>query len=195
MNAYFVEHFLDELARLGDKDPYEVRRRLLGDHPRHLAVLDAAARAASWGTPLPEGRAQGIAVHESYGSFVAQVAEVSLSGNDRPRVHALTCAVDCGQQIHPDAIRAQMEGSVAYGLSAALYGEIKIAQGRAVQSNFHDYPILRMDEMPRVEVVLVKSEAAHGGVGEPGVPPVAPAICNALLALTGSPRRRLPLMS
>ena len=119
--------------------------------PRHLAVLDAAASAASWGSPLPEGRARGIAVHESYGSFVAQVAEVSVQRNGTPRVHALTCAVDCGRQIHPDAIRAQMEGSVAYGLSAALYGKIELAQGRAVQSNFHDYPILRMDEMPKGE--------------------------------------------
>ncbi len=194
MNAYFVEHFLDELAALGGKDPYQLRRRLLQNHPRHLKVLDAAAEAARWGTPPAKGRARGIAVHESYGSFVAQVAEVSVAANGRPRVHALVCAVDCGQQIHPDAIAAQMEGSVVYGLSAALHDKITLADGRAVQSNFHDYPLLRMDEMPTVTVVHVESGEAHGGVGEPGVPPVAPAICNALLALTGAPQRRLPLL-
>lgn len=191
-NAFATECFLDELAAAGGKDPVEVRRRLLQGAPRHLRVLEAAVERAGWGTPLPAGRARGVAVHESFGSFVAQVAEVSIE-DGRPRVHRVVCAVDCGQIINPDTIAAQMDSSIAYGLSAALFGEIRIEEGRAVQSNFHDYKVVRMPDMPRVETVLVPSGDAHGGIGEPGLPPIAPAVCNALRVLTGKPVRRLPI--
>ena len=165
---------------------------LLEGQPRHLAVLRTAAEQAGWGTPLPEGRARGIAVHASFESFVAQVAEVSIE-NGRPRVHRVVCAVDCGQVVNPDTIVAQMESGIAYGLTAALHGEITLEGGRVQQSNFHDYPALRMAEMPAVETHLVPSGDPHGGIGEPGLPPIAPAVCNALLALTGNPVRSLPI--
>jgi isoquinoline 1-oxidoreductase beta subunit len=191
-NAFVTECFLDELAAAGGKDPVEVRRRLLKNAPRHARVLEAAVEKAGWGTPLPEGRARGVAVHESFGSFVAQVAEVSIDG-DRVRVHRVVCAVDCGQIVNPDTVIAQMESGIAYGLSAALFGDVTIEEGRAMQSNFHDYKVVRMPDMPRVDTVLVPSGDAHGGVGEPGLPPIAPAVCNALLVLTGKPIRRLPI--
>lgn len=191
-NAWAVEHFLDELARLGGKDPLEVRRRLLADKPRHLAVLEAAAKAAGWGTPAPEGRARGLAVHESFGSFVAEVAEVSIE-NGAPRVHHVWSAIDCGKIVNPSTIRAQMESGIVYGLSAALHGAIGFEGGRITTSNFHDYPVVRMGNMPTIEVILVESFADPGGVGEPGTPPIAPAVSNALLALTGKPVRRLPI--
>jgi isoquinoline 1-oxidoreductase subunit beta len=193
-NAYVTECFLDELARLGGKDPLEVRRRLLANAPRHLRVLEAAAEKAGWGSPLPEGRARGLAVHECFGSLVAQVAEVSVDGG-RVRVHRVVCAVDCGDVINPDTIAAQMESSIAYGLSAALYGKIDLAEGKVVQSNFHDYPVLRMPEMPAVETHIVATGDPIGGIGEPGLPPIAPAVCNALLVLTGKPVRALPIGS
>ena len=191
-NAWAVEHFLDELARLGGKDPLEVRRRLLADKPRHLAVLEAAARAATWGTPAPAGRARGLAVHESFGSYVAEVAEVSIE-DGAPRVHKVWCAIDCGRVVNPSTIRAQMESGIVYGLSAALHGAIGFDGGRITTSNFHDYPVVRMGTMPQIEVILVESTAAPGGVGEPSTPPIAPAVSNALLALTGKPVRRLPI--
>jgi isoquinoline 1-oxidoreductase subunit beta len=191
-NAYVTECFLDELAALGGKDPLELRRRLLKDAPRHLRALERAAEAAGYGKPLAEGRAHGLAVHESYGSIVAEVAEVSIE-DGRPRVHRVTCAIDCGQVINPDTIRAQMDSSVAYGLSAALFGRIDFDKGRVVQSNFHDYPIVRMGEMPRVDTVIIAEGEPHGGVGEPALPPLAPAVCNALRALTGTPVRKLPI--
>lgn len=191
-NAYATECFLDELAALGGKDPLEVRRRLLKDAPRHLRALERAAEAAGYGKPLPEGHAHGLAVHESYGSIVAEVARVSIE-NGRPRVHQVTCAIDCGQVINPDTIRAQMDSSIAYGLSAALFGRIDFDKGRVVQSNFHDYSIVRMGEMPRVDTVIIAEGEAHGGVGEPALPPIAPAVCNALRALTGKPVRKLPI--
>lgn len=191
--AFVVESFLDELADALDADPYELRRRLLEGHPRELGVLDRAAGAAGWGRPLPRGRARGIAVHASFGSFVAQVAEVSLEEGGRPRVHRFTCAIDCGRVVNPDTIKAQLEGAVGFGLTAALYGAITLREGRVEQSNFHDYPMLRVHEMPEVEVHIVESQEPSSGVGEPGVPPVAPALCNALFALTGKRVRRLPL--
>lgn len=192
-NAYVTECFFDEVARAAGRDPFELRRELLADHPRHRGVLERAAEMAGWGTPVAEGRARGIAVHESFGSFVAEVAEVSLEGGV-PRVHKVFCAVDCGRVVNPDTIVAQMESGIVYGLSAALYGRIDIAGGRAVQSNFHDYEVLRMAEMPAVETAIIDSREPHGGIGEPGVPPIAPAVCNALLALTGKPVRKLPLV-
>jgi isoquinoline 1-oxidoreductase subunit beta len=191
-NAYVTECFLDELAALGGKDPLELRRRLLADAPRHLRALERAAEAAGWGKDLPEGHAQGLAVHESFGSIVAQVAQVSIDG-DRPRVHEVTCAVDCGQVINPDTIAAQMDSSIAYGLSAALHGRIDFERGRVVQSNFHDYPIVRLGEMPRVDTIIIAEGEPHGGIGEPGLPPIAPAVCNALRTLTGTPIRSLPI--
>lgn len=191
-NAYVTECFLDELAKLGGKDPFELRRRLLADKPRHLRVLETAADKAGWGSALPEGRARGIAVHESFGSFVAQVAEISIEGG-QVRVHRVVCAVDCGSVINPDTVAAQMDSGVAYGLSAALYGTIDIKDGKVVQSNFHDYPVVRMLEMPVVETHIVTRGDPLGGIGEPGTPPIAPAVCNAILTLTGKPVRKLPI--
>lgn len=191
-NAFVTEGFIDEMAEAAGEDPFEFRRRLLAAHPRHRRVLEIAAEKAGWGRPLPEGRGRGIAVAESFGSIVAEVAEVSIE-NGRPRVHRVVCAVDCGQIVNPDTVEAQMEGGIVFGITAALYGEITIEGGRVAQSNFHDYALLRMNEMPEVEVHLAPSGDAHGGVGEPGVPPAAPAVCNALYTLTGRRVRKLPI--
>jgi isoquinoline 1-oxidoreductase beta subunit len=191
-NAFVTECFADELAELAGQDPVEFRRALLQQRPRHLAVLELAAAKAGWGTPLPAGRARGVAVAESFGSFVAEVAEVSVEGG-RVRVHRVTCAIDCGQVVNPDIVAAQMEGAIAYGISAALFGEVTIAKGRVQQGNFDGYPVLRLHEMPVVEVHIVPSTEAPGGVGEPGTPPIAPAVANAVSALTGSRVRRLPI--
>lgn len=191
-NYFFSESFIDEMAHAAGKDPFEFRRALLAKHPRHKAVLELAAEKAEWGTkPLP-GRARGIAVAESFGSFVAQVAEVSIE-NGKPRVHRVVCAADVGATVNPDTIAAQMESGIVYGLSAALYGKITFKDGQVEQSNFHDYPVVRMNEMPAVEVHIVKSNQDPGGVGEPGTPPIAPAVCNALFALTGKRIRKLPI--
>jgi isoquinoline 1-oxidoreductase subunit beta len=191
-NGFVVESFIDELAYIAGQDPFEYRRALLGERPRHKAVLEAVAEVADWGSPVADGRARGIAIVESFGSFVAEVAEVSVEG-DRPRVHKVWCAVDCGVVVNPAIVRAQIESGVIYGLTAALDGRVSIEGGRAVQSNFHDYPMLRIDEAPEVEVVLVPSGDAPGGIGEPGVPPIAPAVTNALFALTGRRIRELPI--
>jgi len=191
--AFVVESFIDELAHAAGKDPFEYRRALLGSQPRHKGVLELAAAKAGWGKPLPAGRARGIAVHASFGSFVAQVAEVSMSPRGQVKVHRVVAAVDCGQYVNPDTIAAQIEGGVAFGLSAALHGQITLKGGRVVQSNFHDYEVLRLNEMPEVEVHILPSGEKPGGVGEPGVPPVAPAVANAIFALTGSRVRRLPI--
>jgi isoquinoline 1-oxidoreductase subunit beta len=150
------------------------------------------AEKAKWGTPAPEGRARGVAVHESFGSFVAQVAEVSVEKN-AIRVHRVVCAIDCGVAVNPEAVRAQMESGISFGLGAALYSELTFKDGRVQQSNFHDYRVLRLDEMPVVEVHIVPSTDKMGGVGEPGVPPIAPAVANAVAALTGQRLRELPL--
>ena len=190
--AYSTEAFLDELARATGRDPVDARRELLGGRARHRAVLDVAAQKAGWGQPLPPGRARGVAVHESFGSVVAQVAEVSRDSDGLPRVERVVCAVDCGIAVNPDVVRAQMEGSIGFGLGTALSSEITLVDGHVQQSNFHDFRILRIDEMPRVEVHIVPSAAPPTGVGEPGVPPIAPAVANALLALDGRSSRRLP---
>ena len=166
---------------------------LEGGSPRHLGVLELAAAEAGWGTSLPAGHARGIAVMKSFGTYVAQVAEVSVE-NGKVRVHRVVCAVDCGVHVNPDIIAAQMESAVVYGLTAALYGEITIDNGSARQSNFHDYQMLRMNEMPVVEVHIVPSTEAPGGIGEPGTPPIAPAVVNALAALTGKRIRKLPIV-
>jgi isoquinoline 1-oxidoreductase beta subunit len=187
-----MESLIDELAKAAGKDPVEYRRALLKRHPRHLAALNLAAEKANWGGPLPQGRARGIAVHESFGSYVSQVAEVSVEKNDI-RVHRVVCAIDCGVAVNPESVRAQMEGGISFALGAALHSTLTFKDGRVQQSNFHDYRVLRMDEMPVVEVHIVPSTDKMGGVGEPGVPPLAPAVANAVAALTGQRLRELPL--
>jgi isoquinoline 1-oxidoreductase beta subunit len=190
--GFVVESFIDELAHAAGKDPYQYRRALLAGQARHLGVLDLAAQKANWGGPLTAGRARGIAVHASFGSWCAQVAEVSVQ-EQRIKVHRVVCAVDCGRAINPETIRAQMEGGIVFGLSAALYGQITLKDGRVQQSNFHDYPVLRMDAMPVVEVHIVPSTEPPSGIGEPGTPLMAAAVCNAIFALTGRRIRSLPL--
>jgi isoquinoline 1-oxidoreductase beta subunit len=193
-NGYITECFVDELAKAGGKDPFEFRRKLLANAPRHRGVLELAASKAGWGQPLPAGRTRGIAMVESFGSFVAEVAEVSVNrGSGEVRVHRVVCAIDCGRHVNPDTIAAQMEGGIAFGLTAVLKGLITIDKGRVQQSNFHDYEMLRLNEMPQVEVHIVPSNEPPGGVGEPGTPPIAPAVCNAIFAATGKPIRRLPI--
>lgn len=191
-NAYVIECFMDELAQAAGADPFEYRRSLLSEAPRHLRVLELAAEKAGWGSRLPAGRARGIAVHESFGSFVAEVAEVSVE-DGRPRVHRVVAAVDCGPTVNPSIIEAQIESAICYGLTAALYGAIDIEAGRAKQSNFHNYQMVRIDEMPDVEVHIVPSAESQGGIGEVGTPPITPAVVNALYALQGQPVRRLPI--
>ena len=192
-NAFAVEGFIDELASAAKQDPYEYRRTLLANAPRDRGVLELAATNAGWGTPLPAGRGRGIAVYKSFESFAAQVAEVSVSPAGDVRVHRVVCAIDCGMHVNPSTIEAQMQGGIVYGLTAALNGAITIENGRVTQSNFHDYRMLRLAEMPVVEVYIVPSNEAPGGVGEPGTPPIAPAVCNAIFAATGKRIRRLPI--
>jgi isoquinoline 1-oxidoreductase beta subunit len=190
--AFAMESMVDELARAAGVDPVEYRRRLLADRPRLRGALDLAASKAGWGTPLPAGRARGVAVHESFGSFVAQVAEVSVEGS-RIRVHRVVCAIDCGIAVNPATIEAQMESGIAFGLGAALSSAITLKEGRVEQSNFDDYRVLRLPDMPKVEVHIVPSRERPGGVGEPGTPPIAPAVANAVAALTGQRLREMPL--
>jgi isoquinoline 1-oxidoreductase beta subunit len=192
-NSFITESFMDEVAHLANQDPYEYRRKLLGKSPRHKAVLELAATKANWGAPLPAGRARGIAVAFSYGSYVSHVAEVSVAPDGKVTVHKLTCAIDCGIAVNPDQVRAQMEGGAVYALTAVLYGEITVDHGRVQQSNFHDYPMLRINEAPVVETHILDSGQPPGGLGEPGVPTVAPSVCNAIFALTGKRIRRLPI--
>jgi len=192
-NAFAVEGFIDELAAAAKQDPYEYRRALLTTAPRHRGVLELAATKAGWGTPLPAGRGRGIAVYKSFESYAAQVAEVSVSPTGDVRVHRVVCAIDCGMHVNPSTIEAQMQSGIVFGLTAALKGAITIENGRVTQSNFHDYPMLRMAEMPVVEVHIVPSNEAPGGVGEPGTPPIAPAVCNAIFAATGKRIRKLPI--
>jgi len=192
-NAFAVESFIDECAAAAKADPFEYRRGLLTNAPRHRGVLELAAAKAGWGTPAPAGRARGIAVFKSFESFVAQVAEVSVSPAGEVRVHRVVCAVDCGQYVNPDTIEAQMQGAIVFGLTAALKGAITIDKGRVQQSNFNDYEMLHLAEMPVVEVYIVPSTEAPGGIGEPGTPPIAPAVCNAIFAATGKRIRKLPI--
>ena len=196
--AYSTETFIDELATAAGQDPVAFRRALLASHPRHLGVLELAAREAGWGTPLAPGRnaekrGRGVAVHESFNSYVAQVVEVTVKPDKTFTVDRVVCAVDCGIAVNPDNVRAQMEGGIGFGLSAALYGEITVRNGAVEQSNFHDYPVLRMSEAPRIEVHIVPSAAKPTGVGEPGTPVIAPALANAIAAATGQRLRNLPL--
>jgi len=190
--AFVVESMVDEAAHAAGRDPVDYRRTLLADHPRQLGVLELAAEKAKWGSPLPAGQARGVAIHESFGSFVAEVAEVSVE-DDRIRVHRVVCAVDCGVAVNPATIAVQLQGAVAFGLSAALHSSISLKEGRVQESNFHDYQVLRLSEMPAVETYIVPSKAPPGGIGEPGTPPIAPAVANAVFALTGQRLRDLPL--
>ena len=190
--AFVMETMVDELAAAAGQDPLVYRRRLLQKAPRHLGVLELAAARAGWGTPAPAGRVRGLAVHSSFGSYVAEVAEISVEKN-AIRVHRVVCAVDCGICVNPAGVTAQMESGIAYGLSAALYGAITLKDGRVQQSNFDDYLVLRLDAMPKVEVHIVASGEKAGGAGEPGTPPIAPAVANAVFAATGKRLRSLPL--
>jgi CO/xanthine dehydrogenase Mo-binding subunit len=191
-NTFVMESFIDEMAHAAGRDPVEFRREMLAGDERLRHVLELAAEQAGWGTPLPAGRARGIALLEDRGGRVAEVAEVSIV-NNRVRVHKVTVAADCGQIIHPGIVEAQLSGSVIAGLTAALYGEITIEKGRVKQANFNDYPMMRMREVPEIRVSLVDSHEEPGGVGEPAVPPIAPAVTNAIFALTGQRVRKLPI--
>jgi len=192
-NAVYMECFLEEVARAAGADSLEFRRALMTKHPKHLAVLNAAAAKGGWGTPLPSGVHRGIAQFMGYGSYSAAVAEVSVSGDGKVKVHRMVLALDCGHAVNPDQIAAQVEGSVAYGLSAAFYGDCTVLNGRMTELNFDRYQLLRLAEMPKVETVIVPSYDFWGGVGEPTISVVTPAVLNAVFAATGKPVRSLPL--
>jgi isoquinoline 1-oxidoreductase beta subunit len=196
--AFFKESFVDEAAHAAGADAVAFRAALLRQHPRHLKVLQRAAELAGWGQPLPPApdgakMARGIALHQSFGTVVAQVAEVSLGADRGIRVHRVVCVIDCGTPVNPDLIRQQSESGIVFGLTAALYGEVTIERGRVQQSNFHDQPLLRMAECPRIETDIIASAEPPEGMGEPATPPIAPAVANALFALTGQRLRTLPL--
>lgn len=193
-NGYIAECFVDELAKAAGKDPFEFRRGLLSKDARQRKVLEVAAEKAGWSKPVAAGRYRGIAVVESFGSYVAEVAEISIDRKAHSlQVHRVVAAVDCGRHVNPETIRAQIEGGIIYGLTAALKGEITIANGRVEQGNFNDYDMVRINEAPQVEVYITESNDGPGGIGEPGTPPIAPAVCNAIFAATGRPVRRLPI--
>ena len=191
--AFAMESAIDELAWAAGRDPLEFRSMLLADKPRHLRALKAAAKKAGWGTPAAKGRARGLAVHESFGSIIAQVAEVSVDKDKEIHVHKVSCAVDCGTAINPLGIEAQVQGAMAFGLAAVLHSEVTLKAGRVEQSNFHDYLVLRMPEMPDVSVQVLESDAKMGGIGEPAAAPISAAVANAVYALTRQRLRSLPL--
>jgi len=190
--TFFTESFIDEVAHRSGRNPYQLRLELLAEHPRHRRVLEVAAESAGYGQDLPEGRALGIAVQESFGSIVAEVAEVSIDDAGMPKVHKVTCAVDCGRVINPDTAEQQIESGIIFGLSAALYGEITVENGRVVQGNFPDYNSVRMAQTPEIVVHFVESGEPLGGLGEPATPPIAAAVANAVYILTGQRVRELP---
>jgi isoquinoline 1-oxidoreductase beta subunit len=192
-NAIFAECFIEEVARAAGKDSLEFRRALMKNHPKHLAVLNAAAEKAGWGKPLPAGRFRGISQFMGYASYSAAVAEVSVSANNELKVHRIVSATDCGHAVNPDQIAAQIEGGVAYGLSALFFGEMTVENGRMKEQNFDSYRILKLKEMPKVESVIVPTYDFWGGVGEPTICVAAPAVLNAIMAATGKPVRSLPL--
>ena len=192
-NAFIVESFIDELANANQQDPLEFRRNLLRDKSRHSRVLDLVAEKAGWNLPLPVHTHRGVAIHESFGSVVAQVVEITVSTSGAIKVHRVVCVVDCGIAVNPNTITAQMESGIAFGLSATLKSAITLNNGRVEQSNFHDFPVLRMHEMPTVEVHIVPSSRPPAGIGEPGVPPIGPAVANAVFAATGIRIRHLPI--
>jgi isoquinoline 1-oxidoreductase subunit beta len=194
--AFVVESLIDELLEKAGKDPVEGRLTLLKDAPRQAGVLKKVAEMADWGGAVPDGRKRGVAVHKSFHTYVAEIAEVSIGGGGAPRVHRVWCAVDCGIAVNPNIIKAQMEGGIGFGLGAVLFDEVTLGEGgRIVQSNFHDYRSLRINEMPEVEVAVVDSTEPPTGVGEPGTPPIGPALANAWRRLTGQPVRRTPIVS
>jgi isoquinoline 1-oxidoreductase beta subunit len=189
--GFVMETLIDELAAAAGKDPVAYRRSIL-KNKRHLGVLDLVAEKSGWNNPLPAGRYRGLAVHESFGSTVGEVVEISIE-DGHLKVHRVVCAIDCGLAVNPEGVKAQMESGIIFALTAVLYGEITFEKGRIKQRNFHDYKILRMNETPLIEVYIADSTEKMGGAGEPGVPPLAPAIANALFAATGKRIRRLPL--
>ena len=191
-NAFFTECFMDELAHAAGRDAIDFRRIHLSQHPRHTLVLDLLAKKSDWRTPPPAGHARGVAFHESFGSIVGQVAEVSIE-DGKPRVHKVVCVIDCGRTVNPDIVIAQMESGIVFGLTAALYGAITVKDGRVQQQNFPDYPMLRLAQSPHIETHIIDSGFDPGGVGEPGTPPIAPAVANAISALTGVRIRVLPI--
>ncbi len=191
--AYSTEAFIDELAAAAGRDPIAYRLDMLGDDARHRGVLELAAEKSGWKSPLPAGRVRGFALHKSFGTYVAQVAELSIADDQRYRVEKVTCAVDCGVAINPDVIRAQIEGGIGYGLSPALISETTLREGKVVEANFDRYQVIRIDHMPAIDVHIVNSAESPTGVGEPGTPVIAPAVANALFAASGKPRHKLPL--
>jgi isoquinoline 1-oxidoreductase beta subunit len=191
-NTFFAESFLDEMAAAGGKDPVEVRRRLLAKSPRMLGVLNLVADKSGWGKPPAAGRARGVSLVNNIGSFTAQVAEVSVTGG-KLKVHRVVCAVDCGRVVNPAILEQQMQSGIVFGLAAALKGGITIDRGRVQQQNFHQYDVLRMEEMPAIEVHIVPSRKAPGGIGEASTPGIAPTVANAIFAATGKRVRRLPI--
>ena len=190
--AYAVEAFLDEVAEAAGRDPVALRLELLKDHPRHAGVLRLAAEKAGWDRPLPKGRFRGVAVAESFKTYVAQVAEVTVDDRGQPKVERIVCAIDCGVAVNPDIIRAQMEGGIGFGLGAVMKSQITIEGGAVQEGNFDGYDVLRLNEMPQVEVHIVPSSERPTGVGEPGVPPIGPAVANAIYAATRKRMRILP---
>jgi isoquinoline 1-oxidoreductase beta subunit len=193
-NTFVIESFIDELAAVSKQDPVAFRRALLGKSPRATAVLDLATKEAGWGKPLPPGHGRGVALlYSGWGTYLAQVAEVEITGSGEVRVRRIVCAVDCGSMVNPDIVKAQIESGVVFGISGALWGEITLKNGRVEQSNFNDYRVLRMNETPPIEVHLVRNGEAPGGIGEPGTAVTAPALANAIFAVTGKRLRKLPL--
>jgi CO/xanthine dehydrogenase Mo-binding subunit len=193
-NNFVIESFMDELAAAAKQDPVAYRHELLGKSPRGRAVLDAAAEASGWGKPLPEGHGRGVAVlYSSWGSYLAEVAEASVSKSGEIGVHRVVSAVDCGVVVNPDTVKAQIEGGIIFGISGALWGEVTLKNGRVEQSNFHDVRVMRINEVPKIEVLLVRNHEAPGGIGEPGTAVTGAAIANAVFAATGKRIRKLPL--
>jgi len=193
-NMFVIESFMDELALAAKADPFEYRRALLAKTPRGRAVLELAAKQAGWGEKLPPGRGRGIALmYSGWDTYVAQVAEVSVSEAGEVGVHRVVCAVDCGTIVNPDIVKAQIEGGVVFGIGGALWGEVTLKNGRVEQSNFHNVRVLRINETPAIEVHLVRNSEAPGGIGEPGTAVTAPALANAVFAATGKRLRTLPL--
>jgi isoquinoline 1-oxidoreductase subunit beta len=191
-NGFFAESFIDELAHLAQADPLDFRIQHLAAHPRWLAVAQKLRQVSGWGTPMPAGQARGVALVESFRSIVGEVAEVEVVGG-KLRVRRVHCVVDCGTAVNPDVVRAQVESGVVYGLSAAMFGKVTLDKGAIRESNFHDQPVLRMRDTPQIVVHLMPSTAAPGGIGEPGTPPIAAAVANAVFAATGKRYRSLPL--
>jgi isoquinoline 1-oxidoreductase beta subunit len=193
LNAFPNESFVDEMAKAAGKDPYSYRMSLLDKQPRFANVLKQAATKAGWGKPLPAGHKHGIALMEGYDTYMAQIAEISVNKANEIKVHKVTVVADLGHMVNPDTVEAQIQSSIAFGLTAALYGDITLIDGRVQQTNFHNYPVLRMNEMPKINVTLVQSTEKPGGIGEPATALIGPAVANALFAATGKRLRSLPL--